>query len=263
MATRSPFPGMDPYLEARWPSVHARLATYAADDLNTRLPPGLAADVEERTEIVPDDERATWRRPDVAVSDDLGGPVAVAPRLSVDAPLVLTLLDPEPATERSVRIVSDEDDRIVTAIELVSPSNKKVPGLDDFRRKRRALLEGGASVVEVDLTRGGNWRRLIGQFEVIDEADTAYRVAVRLPDEPNRVYLTPVGLRDRLPEVAIPLRPGDPRVTLDLQALLDRVYDAASYGRRVDYSRPPRPALPAAHAQWAADRIARSEVVRR
>ena len=39
----SPFPGMDPYLEepVLWSTLHQRLITYIADDLNVLLP-GLA-----------------------------------------------------------------------------------------------------------------------------------------------------------------------------------------------------------------------------
>ena len=44
----SPFPGMDPSLEARWSEMHSRLNIYASDVLNQRLPPGLLARSEER-----------------------------------------------------------------------------------------------------------------------------------------------------------------------------------------------------------------------
>src|ERR1700752_3072150 len=43
----SPFPGMDPYLEAHWRDVHARLVIYACDALQGLLPGSLRARVEE------------------------------------------------------------------------------------------------------------------------------------------------------------------------------------------------------------------------
>src|SRR6516164_151567 len=43
----SPFPGMDPYLEAHWRDVHARLVIYASDALQGVLPSPLRARVEE------------------------------------------------------------------------------------------------------------------------------------------------------------------------------------------------------------------------
>src|ERR1700676_2877218 len=43
----SPFPGMDPYLEAHWRDVHASLIIYARDALQGVLPSALRARVEE------------------------------------------------------------------------------------------------------------------------------------------------------------------------------------------------------------------------
>ena len=43
----SPFPGMDPYLEAHWRDVHAALVIYARDALQIVLPSPLRARVEE------------------------------------------------------------------------------------------------------------------------------------------------------------------------------------------------------------------------
>ncbi len=53
---KSPFPGMDPYLEQRWLGVHSSLTTYAGDALNRLLPPGLLARSEERAIVSSDDE---------------------------------------------------------------------------------------------------------------------------------------------------------------------------------------------------------------
>ena len=43
MEIRSPFPGMDPWLELFWEDVHQRALTYAADMLQEQLPSGLRA----------------------------------------------------------------------------------------------------------------------------------------------------------------------------------------------------------------------------
>src|SRR5438552_10521608 len=44
----SPFPGMDPYLEAHWRDIHAGLVIYTRDALQGALPGALRARVEER-----------------------------------------------------------------------------------------------------------------------------------------------------------------------------------------------------------------------
>src|SRR5262249_3912993 len=48
--------------------------------------------------------------------------------------------------------------RLVTSIEVLSPSNKKKgsEGWNQYLRKRQALLLGKANLVEIDLLRGGS-----------------------------------------------------------------------------------------------------------
>ena len=67
---RSPFPGMDPYLEdqGRWPDFHASTITYCRDALSDCLPDDYVAQMGEEVRVV------TWReghdrsmRPDVAI----------------------------------------------------------------------------------------------------------------------------------------------------------------------------------------------------
>ncbi len=45
--SKNPFPGMNPWLEEHWGDVHTSLTTYARDQLQPRLPPGLRARIEE------------------------------------------------------------------------------------------------------------------------------------------------------------------------------------------------------------------------
>ncbi len=61
--------------------------------------------------------------------------------------------------------------------------------------------------------------------------------------------LWPLGLRDRLPVVPIPLKVGDPDVTLDLQALLHQIHDAAGYPKFI-YDGEPCPPLSPEDSEW-------------
>ena len=67
---KNPFPGMNPYLERHSRDVHTRLMTYLCDQLQTQLPTGLWASVEEAVTIDTQDA-ATPRRvhPDVQVTE--------------------------------------------------------------------------------------------------------------------------------------------------------------------------------------------------
>ena len=60
-----------------------------------------------------------------------------------------------------------------------------------------------------------------------------YHVSVHCFDDPETFFVYPIRLEDRLPPVAIPLLPGDSPVTVDLQSVFDRCYDAGPYAREI------------------------------
>src|SRR2546425_2928533 len=100
MATQSPFPGMDPYLEQHWRDVHQSLVTYARDQLQPQLPKDLRARVEERVYLATEDGPRRNLYPDVRVSEtgrDAGQPEQAA-AVAVVEPLVVEVFD-DPFTE--------------------------------------------------------------------------------------------------------------------------------------------------------------------
>lgn len=235
----SPFPGMDPFLERYWSGVHASLAARASDVLNDRLPPDLVASVGEREAV----ERETHEQPI--------GPGAADALLS--APVRLVLRD-EPITERYVEIIDLASETSITRIEFVNPSNKGV-SVATYRTARAELLASGVSVVEVDLCRAGDWRALMKPHHDGGRCAALYRVTIRVPKDPAAVYLFPIRLQDRLPEIEIPLRAKDPQLKLELQPLLDQAYVNGRYHRRIDYRLPLAPPLGGEDAAFAATLI--------
>ena len=67
---KSPFPGLDPYLEMRWRDVHTSLMIYARNQLNDQLPPDLQALVEESLDIAIDDQHVRTVYADVRVVEE-------------------------------------------------------------------------------------------------------------------------------------------------------------------------------------------------
>src|SRR5271165_7441130 len=98
----SPFPGMDPYLEAHWRDVHARLIVYACDALQGLLPGSLRARVEETVlletptgvsdHVLIPDVRVVEYAPRPGSETRPGAGAVVAEPIVVD-------VDSEPATE--------------------------------------------------------------------------------------------------------------------------------------------------------------------
>jgi hypothetical protein len=252
---KSPFPGMDPYLERHWPDVHAALVIGARSDLNNALPADLVARSEERLAIEsPDSEFVR----SIAISDvnvfKTAGGIAVASKTTFQAPYKL-VLDFEPLTEHSIRIIRPSDDRLITVIEFISPSNKTSPGLEKFLENRRQLLHAGVHFLEIDLVRRGNWRELLLPHLCPKDAETPYRAIVRLGGDERAAYLFPMSLRQPLPAIPIPLRPGDPELKLDLQKLVADAYSSGRYDRTLNYSKPCDPPLNESDSQWVRELV--------
>lgn len=61
----------------------------------------------------------------------------------------------------------------------------------------------------------------------------------------------PTPLESPLPTIPVPLLPGDSEIALNLQAVLNDVYDHCGYVRRINYSQPvPDPPLDEARRTW-------------
>ena len=120
----TPFPGMDPYLEhpALWPAVHARLMVWMAHQLAPLLRPRYVASVEERVFV---EESQQQRIPDIWVQKVRnGGGRLAAGGVEVVAPVEVEVEELE-VREHFIEILDRYQDlKVVTVIELVSPSNK-------------------------------------------------------------------------------------------------------------------------------------------
>lgn len=250
----SPFPGMDPWLEnpARWPDVHLRLIAALGDELMARVRPRYVVRADERVYVDADPE--TFIAPDLTVTARTSGPVEprTQPAGSARAPVVIpTVIDPV-LRERFLVVRAADTHEVVTVIELLSPTNKRGPGAagrQAYLAKRREVLASPAHLVEIDLLRGGQRVPMraplpTGEYFVIVGR------AARRPD----CEVFPIGLRDRLPVIPIPLR-GDEAAEIDLQALLDGVYSRAGYDLDVDYAQEPVPPLTPDDLRWARERV--------
>src|SRR5579871_4290730 len=143
----SPFPGMDPYLEAPsiWPDCHDRLAMTISAELNRSLPAPYYARLEMRPEVgIVEGEDAGLRKivPDIAVvrrargAPEGGLAVAERPRRELSASFEVEIKD-EPIRHHFVEIRDATDEhRLVTLVEILSPSNKRSgPDRDAYARK--------------------------------------------------------------------------------------------------------------------------------
>lgn len=252
----SPFPGMDPYLEAPtlWPDVHHELISQIRGALNSSVRPRYVTRVELRVYISDDDDpgRAALV-PDVRVetSPKRKGmkPSRAGTALAATEPVIVPTLMDEEIEEAFLKIIEVESEALVTIIEVLSPTNKirGSRGRTSFMDKRHEIMNSEVHWVEIDLLRGG-------APSVTDpplRPSSDYRILVSRADQRTRTRYWPVSVRQALPVIRVPLRGKDPEATLDLGAVFRTAYDQAAYDASVDYRKEPHPPLEADDTKWA------------
>lgn len=257
---KSPFPGMDPFLErpAKWSSVHTRLINAISDQLADRLAPNfyveieervtltLAADVKERPQIEPD--VYVVRAPHFTQTA-IATTTATA---QITAPTLVEAVYAEELRQRYLEIRDSAQREVVTTIELLSPFNKMSGerGRVDFLKKRERVMASDVHWIEIDLLRAG-----VRMAEVADKSD--YYALLKRGGVLGLFEVWYMDIRDRLPTIAVPLRPPFDDAPLDLQAAFEDMYQRAHYAQSVDYTvEIPAPMLELSDLQWAKQRIA-------
>lgn len=248
----SPFPGMDPYLEApaMWPDVHNSLIYAMRDQIQRQLSPRYRAVITpyvslEQLAIVPGRRVVV---PDVAIVDH-GASAALTstPQIAV-APLTLTAPLEIPTRLARLEIRAVDDGTLVTIIELLSPANKRsgAEGVDAYEQKRQEIFRSDVHLLEIDLLRGGQRPRLIQPLPA-----APYFIFLSRANRRPYVDVWPLSLRKSIDLVPVPLQIPEPDIPLDLNLALRQIYASARYDLEIDYREaPPPPELASEEAAW-------------
>lgn len=249
----SPFPGMDPYLEGElWSNFHTQFAVEIARTLNPKLAPRYVAVTEKYQNSVGPEEIGIGSHPeafipDVGVSRSTsnkkpknGGVGVLTPPLKLDTLISI------PVNHVWVKILDLSNRLLVTAIEFLSPTNKRGAGRKRYLKKRRRLLLSQAHLLEIDLLRSG---RRVPMADPLPAAP--YFVLLSRAQERPSTAVWPIALEDALPTVAVPLLPNDPDVDLHLQQVFQSVYDLGNMEYLIDYHHDPDVPLPSDLAAWS------------
>jgi hypothetical protein len=263
----SPFPGMDPYIEARglWEDFHAKLIGEIERAIASVLPERYVVRVGERAYVV---LASSSGHEEYSIVGDVtvvaprpgqrrgkgSSATAIAERLAAaNGPAIMRALVETEFRERFVEIRELKPrHRLITAIEVLSPANKREdsPGWAQYLRKRQALLAGYANLVEIDLLRGGQ------RLPMEDEwPDSPYYLLVARKEEAPRCQVWRAHFMHPLEQIPVPLAPPDRDVPLPLQPLIEAVQARSRYDRDIDYRQPLRPALNAQEAAWLKTRL--------
>jgi hypothetical protein len=239
---------MDPYLEGNlWTSFHSMFAPEITSQLNRLLRPKYIAMTERKyiggalEEVM---ISSGSMRPDVAIRRSKGRSLESNGGVAVAAPVKLRTRLATKVPQFRIAIRDVHDRTLVTAIELLSPTNKG-SGRRDYLRKRRRFLHSTAHLLEIDLHHQGKRIPLDDPYP-----PAAYYVLLNRARKRAVTEVWPITLNDPLPVVPVPLLKGDGDVPLDLQQAFAKVYDAGGFDLVVDYQEPPDVELSTNELEW-------------
>lgn len=135
---------------------------------------------------------------------------------------------------------------VVTALEVLSPTNKRPgEGRLTYATKRQTILASATNFVEIDLLR--QWSPLI---EIPVELASHYRILVSASAQRPRASLYAFNLQDPIPAFPLPLGEGDTEPIVNLKTLLDEIYDQSGYDLVINYAEDPVPPLGDRDRAW-------------
>jgi hypothetical protein len=246
----SPFPGMDPYLEgALWTTVHFSLSAEIVRQLAPKLRPRYLVLPAERFVMETPESVAittTDMYPDVGVVKTRAMAGTAQGTMATAAPIELATIIPTPIPHVTIEIRDTANRQLVTAIEVLSPTNKRGDGREEYLAKRRRILISTAHLLEIDLLRQG---QRVPMQKPLPRAP--YFIFLSRVEKRPITEIWPIDLTEPLPVVPVPLLPGDKDEALDLQQVFTTTYDLLGYDLALDYTQSPAIPLPQEDAAWA------------
>lgn len=255
----SPFPGMDPFIEAQeWTDFHSRYINILSDQLTPDLRPRFTTRIERRVyvesvgdkqSIVPDVTITNSQR-DTGPADSGFGSSPASSVATTIAPVECPLVMPVEHRESYLVIRNRQDQRVVTVIELLSPANKRSgTGRDVYLEKRSEVLASRTNLIELDFLRGGQRMPMAAPLPTGEYFAIVCRRGRVIAD----VYAWP--LAHRLPVIPVPLDRDVAEVPLDLQQAFETTFERAAYLDTLRYSEPLSPPLSDEQQLWFSKQI--------
>ncbi|MDB9438822.1 DUF4058 family protein [Dolichospermum lemmermannii CS-548] len=248
----SPFPGMNPYLEnpELWPEVHHWILTLLAESLIPQLRPKYRVAVEKRVYHDTDRNSVLIGIPDVTIARSLKPTTQKSSNIAVVSPPVkpvtVNIPIPEEIRETYLEVREVATGEVITVIELLSPKNKRQgEGRKAYQTKRLQILGSSTHLVEIDLLRAGE------SMPILDNnIKSDYQILVSRSQLRPRAELYPFNLSEAIPAFFLPLQKEDIEPLVDLQNVIQDLFDRAGLDLAIDYNSEPVPPIQETDLIW-------------
>jgi hypothetical protein len=248
----SPFPGMNPYLEnpELWTEVHHWILTLVAESLIPQLRPKYRVAVEKRVYHDTDRNSVLIGIPDVAIARSLKPTTQKSSNIAIASPPVkpvtVNIPIPEEIRETYLEVREIATGEVITVIELLSPKNKRQgEGRKAYQTKRLQILGSSTHLVEIDLLRAGE------SMPILDNnIKSDYQILVSRSQLRPRAELYPFNLSEVIPAFFLPLQKEDIEPLVDLQNVIQDLFDRAGLDLAIDYNSEPVPPIQETDLIW-------------
>ena len=234
------FVGVSTMIEAKgwWHPFHTNLIVRIMDEINFTLPENYFTVAEQRLEILPEQ---SFRIADAAIFERIDFPLKSSPGgtavLERGVPHGTVSAFSEEVYEKflEIRHGYGQDSRVVTVIEVLSPGNKATgsQGRKEYLEKQRQLAHSDTNLLEIDLLQSGSHTVLAPLEKLPSRSQWDFIVSLHRVEDRLRCdyWLNQIGAP--LPEIQVPLLPGDPDIILNLEAAYRRAFDSGRYAHHI------------------------------
>ena len=239
-----------------WPGFHTQHMVHIADLLNENLPANYIARSEQSLQIkIQDDPEQPPRmhhpEPDISIyqREPTGSPTAYSAVAELAAPSEFPLDDTLDINEDFIkgvviRQLTDQDrtGKIVTRIELLSPSNKPGrAGYDAYRLNRNTALYSHTPLIELDYLHEQPPPML--NYPVYPRAEKSFPYNIFINDprpsvREGRLRAYGFVVDQAFPPITIPLA-DEETIEFDFGAVYQQTFTRGRWGQQIDYTVPP------------------------
>ncbi|NMF86313.1 DUF4058 family protein [Nodosilinea sp. P-1105] len=243
----NPFPGANPYLEQPdyWSDFHNQLVAEIARALIPQVLPNYRVVMDKWVYKVTDSTAIVVGRPDVAVQRrKTEASPSLTAHQTATLPVQVRIPMPLDVEQAYLEVKDAATQEVITAIEVLSPANKTGEGRAKYDAKRQAILGSKTHLIEIDLLRAGQPLALEGET-----VQSHYKILVSRSQQRPIADLYPFNLADPMPSFPVPLRQGESEPIIQIQDLVNGLYEQLGYSYFIDYSQEPPP-------PWTTDEVA-------
>lgn len=244
------FEGINPVLnetflhEGRWQDFHSTYLVRLRDSLKLALiEKGYRVGLEESIQVQRFSDKSDTYYPDLLIYQTPDAiPTSGINQTTSQAVMTETLPIPEAVNLQTnpdivaIVIRKREDNKPITWIELLSPTNK-LPhqAFYDYQIKREDIIHEGICFVEFDFIH--NQRPTYPKITSYRQGGHAFHMSVIMPRPDvyqGKITFYHFGVMDKIPNMIIPLD-GEEAYEVDLNVLYHKVFIEAVYGLELDY----------------------------